>query len=64
MVTPAQRRRQHPGPEATYVADGRPCAAEQLSLRTMNFGQPWRSAAVEEVAYAAVLPGSFLLEYL
>lgn len=49
---------------ACGTADGAPVRAGQLTLRTMNFGQHWRTEGVEEVEYTVVVPIALLAEEL
>lgn len=46
------------------TVDGLPVPLQSLSVRTMNFGQPWRTAGVREVSYALRLPIAFFLAFL
>jgi hypothetical protein len=48
----------------TCTVDGEPCAPERISLRSMNFGQHWRTEGVEEVACSVEVPRAFLLDFL
>lgn len=48
----------------TCLADGEPCAPERLSVRTVNFGQRWRTEGMTEVAYRAELPLAYVEDVL
>lgn len=40
----------------TCFINDQPCLPEQLSLRTMNFGQAWRTPGITEVTYRLSVP--------
>jgi len=44
------------------AAGGEPVRAGQLALRTMNFGQPWRTEGIEEVDCTVLVPLALLAE--
>ncbi|NPC68818.1 hypothetical protein D7Y27_03350 [Corallococcus sp. AB004] len=49
---------------ARYLVEGRPVLVEALRVRTMNFGQHWRTPGVVEVRYEVVLPGAYAVALL
>jgi hypothetical protein len=54
-------------PDASRCAcevDGRACTPEHIAIRTMNFGQHWRTAGIEEVAYRVELPRAYVDDVL
>ena len=63
---PPEIRARHgwPPERACGTAEGRPVRPGQLTRRTMNFGQHWRTEGVEEVDYAIHLPLAFLREMM
>jgi hypothetical protein len=48
----------------TGEADGRPVKADQLRVRSMNFGQHWRTPEVREVRYGLTMPVAFVAHLL
>jgi hypothetical protein len=50
--------------EALCTVDGAIYPRERLKVRTMNFGQHWRTPNVDEVDYEIVLPQAFVIEWL
>lgn len=44
--------------------NGQTCSPLQLKVRTMNFGQHWRTPGITEVNYEVILPKAFALGYL
>lgn len=66
MLQRKEWRRLFPTPPhtASYLVAGHSMAAEALRVRTMNFGQHWRTPGIVEVRYAVVLPGAYALELL
>ncbi len=44
---------------ASYRVEGKPVSVEALSVRTMNFGQHWRTPGIVEVRYEVVLPRAY-----
>lgn len=63
MILPAEIRRRF-GDVGTYMVDGHMVSALQLSRRTMNFGQHWRTCGLETVSYSVVLPKPYLVDWL
>ncbi|RKG61078.1 hypothetical protein D7X30_09330 [Corallococcus sp. AB011P] len=49
---------------SSYVVEGRPVAVDNLSVRTMNFGQHWRTPGIVEVRYEVILPGAYAVALL
>ena len=47
-----------------YYCDGLKCTAEQISLRSMNFGQHWRTPNIKTFNYSVTVPKSFAIEYI
>ena len=45
-------------------ADGRPVRAAQLGVRSMNFGQYWRTPDTRTVPYDVTLPLTFVISVL
>jgi hypothetical protein len=55
--SPAAVRARYPDAHrCRNVVEGRPCAPERITIRTMNFGQHWRTEGIEEVAYRVEVP--------
>jgi hypothetical protein len=54
----------HRGAEPIGEAESRPVNAAQLSVRSMNFGQHWRTPGVREVRYSVMLPLAFVADLL
>lgn len=44
--------------------DGESCQPGQLTVRTMNFSQPWRGSTLKEVGYRVWLPLGVILRWL
>ena len=58
-------RSQYPdAPRCLCVVGGRACAPEHVTVRTMNFGQAWRSLGGPDVEYRAELPRALFLDLL
>ena len=54
-------------PEASScraMAEGRAVAAEAMRLRTMNFGQFWRTHGIVDVEYRIEIPSRFFVDVL
>ncbi|AEI67635.1 hypothetical protein LILAB_28770 [Corallococcus macrosporus] len=51
-------------PASTCSVDGQPVSAESLRVRSMNFGQYWRTPKVAEVRYEVLLPGAYAVALL
>lgn len=64
MELPAALRARLGWPEDRVcgTAGGWPVCPAQLKMRTMNFGQHWRTEGIEEVDYDLVLPLAVLAE--
>lgn len=60
----SQLRARHDALEASYLVGGQAVRPEQLSVRSMNFGQHWRTPGVVEVTYELTLPRSYVIEHL
>lgn len=50
-------------PRCKVVCEGKECPWEALSVRTMNFGQHWRTPGVVEVQYALELPFDYFADF-
>lgn len=48
----------------TCIVDGRECPPATVSLRSMNFGQQWRTAGIADVEYRVEVPQRLLLDLL
>ncbi len=44
--------------------NGQSCSPAQLVVRSMNFGQHWRTLGITDAAYQAYLPKAFVMDYL
>lgn len=64
LMTPSEVRQAHDGGAREQTADSAPVDAARLSVRSMNFGQAWRTPGVEEVRWTAALPPSFVADLL
>ncbi len=62
MSNPGALRDKYSGHHAYYWADGSPCLAEDLSLRSVNFGQPWVTAGLPECRYGVAPPIAYVRE--
>jgi len=60
----ALRAKYPDAPRCAYVVDGRACAPDRLTVRTMNFGQPWRAPGADDVEYRVEVPRAFFLDLL
>jgi hypothetical protein len=49
---------------AHALVNGEAVPFDALSVRSMNFGQPWRSPDVQEISYSLELPMAFFLALL
>ena len=61
MLGPTQLRTKHANAGA-YFVDSKPVGVEQCSVRSMNFGQHWRSENVIPITYTITLPYSLFVE--
>jgi len=50
--------------DAYALVEGQPVRFESLSVRSMNFGQDWRTPNVAEISYSLQLPMAFFLAFL
>ena len=50
--------------DAYALVDNQPVPLESLSVRSMNFGQAWRTPGVREISYSLQIPMAFFLELL
>ncbi len=50
----------HAGDKPSGEADGQPVRASQLRVRSMNFGQHWRTPGVLDVSYSVTIPIAFV----
>ncbi len=50
--------------DASYVVEGKSRKPSQFKVRTMNWGQHWRTPGVEVVRYSIELPLSFIVDHL
>ena len=50
----------HTDAEFSGEADGRPVKPAQLRIRSMNFGQHWRTPGVRDVRYSLTIPLAFV----
>jgi predicted component of type VI protein secretion system len=57
-------RRAYGEADAAYLVDGQPSAAARLRVRTMNFGQPWRTPGLEEVDVRVTLGARFVADWI
>jgi hypothetical protein len=66
MVNPKEKRKKYFRvlSKLNYECDGSRCTAEQISLRTMNFGQHWRTAGIQDINYSVTLPQLFIIDYI
>src|SRR5690242_1473689 len=46
------------------IADGKPITPTALAVRTMNFGQHWRTPGIIDVRFMIALPARFFLDVL
>lgn len=60
MQTPSQRRAEHRGTPARCLAEGRLVGPGQITVRSMNFGQRWRTPGIEDFPVEVELPASFV----
>lgn len=60
----ALRARYPDAPRGACVVGGRACAPERVAVRTMNFGQAWRSPGSADVEYRVEVPRAFFLDLL
>ena len=60
----ALRARYPDASRCACVVSGRSCAPDRLTVRTMNFGQPWREPGADDVAYRVEVPRAFFLDLL
>ena len=58
----AVRARFASGPRCACSAEGGPADASRLSVRSMNFGQHWRTAGIVDVGCTVELPRAFAVE--
>ncbi|NKB65631.1 MAG: hypothetical protein GKR89_01100 [Candidatus Latescibacteria bacterium] len=63
MIDPLQLRRSYPDSN-TYQVEGHPVTAEQLAVRSFNFGQFWRTPDMAEVTYTVALPLQYFIDTL
>ena len=61
MLNPKVLREKH-GDSGRYVADATQALAAQFSVRTMNFGQHWRTDGIESVTFSVTLPSAVFVE--
>lgn len=65
MKDPVSLRREFPGAEEFGYRFGPTVVnATQVGVRSMNFGQPWRGAEVQDLPYSVRLPDLFFLDIL
>jgi hypothetical protein len=57
-------RREAESSEAQAVVEGQPVPMESLSVRSMNFGQAWRTADVPEISFSLKVPMSAFVTFL
>ena len=60
----ALRARYPDAPRCACVVSGRACTPDRLTVRTMNFGQPWREPGAADVEYRVEVPRAFFLDLL
>jgi hypothetical protein len=60
----AVRARFASGTSLNCTAEGEPTDASQLSVRSLNFGQPWRTAGIVDVGCTVALPRAFAVEVI
>jgi hypothetical protein len=59
-----RRRFGHSDADSAGEAEGRPVNATQLRIRSVNFGQHWRTPGGREVSYSVLLPLAFVADLL
>ena len=65
MIDPYEIRRRYVGAGSCLcIVDGAPRGWDSLRVRTMNFGQHWRTEGIVEVQYSLELPGGFFADFL
>jgi hypothetical protein len=66
MIDPKENRNKYYSQldKLMYYCGGITCTAEQISLRSMNFGQHWRTAGIKNLNYSVALPKSFVADYI
>ncbi len=64
MRTVDEYRALHGHEPASYACGAQPVELAQLGVRSMNFGQAWRTAGIVEVDYEVVLPRGYVLDVL
>ncbi len=62
----AEQRKRYMTQESGWACfvNGTSYSPAQFMVRSMNFGQPWRTYGVTEVEYQAYLPKAFVKDYL
>lgn len=66
MVNHRDKRAKYHGAlsKLEYYCNGSRCTAEQISVRSMNFGQPWRTAGIQDMNYSVTLPKLYIIEHI
>lgn len=59
-----QKNYSHHHPSMTYKINGEPVHCNQITLRSMNFGQPWHSADILEFPYTITIPLVFAIDLI